>query len=45
MARSQRLDYIYDVRGNWTEKVSWMGTGEGVRRGAIERREFTYYGK
>ena len=36
----QRFDYIYDDHGNWTDKVSWMDTGEGVTRAAIERREF-----
>lgn len=39
----QRFDYVYDVHGNWTEKVSWMDTGEDVTRASIEHREFTYY--
>ncbi len=38
-----RFDYVYDERGNWTEKVGWVKIGEDFTRVNIERREFSYY--
>jgi hypothetical protein len=40
-----RLDYQYDVHGNWTERVGWGRTDlqTDFQRSNIERRTFTYY--
>ena len=41
--RHWRFDYVYDDRGNWTERISLFQDGGDFQRSQIERRTLTYY--